>query len=93
MDHVINIEQLTGLEVQIPAGEHLREARCPGCQALWHYEYIFKGVIVKKCHSCKGTFRISYKHKNNAIIKSRTKRLMQGSDADAGSRKSKERMN
>lgn len=65
---VLNIEKLVGLEVKIPEGEHLREARCPGCHRLWFMEYIFKGVIKIKCPGCKQVFRISYKHKNNATI-------------------------
>lgn len=64
-NQVLNIEKLTGLEVDIPPDEHLREARCPGCHKLWHMEYIYKGVIVKKCDGCQNTFRIAYKHKNN----------------------------
>lgn len=65
---VLNIEKLTGMEVKIPEGEHLREARCPGCQKKWFEEYIFKGVVKIFCTGCKTYYRISYKHKNNATI-------------------------
>lgn len=65
---VLNIEALVGLPVEIPKGDHMREARCPGCQKKWFDEYIFKGVIQIFCTGCKTMYRISYKHKNNATI-------------------------
>lgn len=65
---VLNIEKLAGLEVKVPEGDHMREARCPGCHRLWFKEYIFKGVIEVVCPGCRVLYRISYKHKNNATM-------------------------